>query len=72
MVTPESEGGFKALNRHSPCCWPETGFDPKETPAIRGTTAAMKPRGDIAGIVILVTDAADHARRRTADHTRRL
>jgi len=30
----------------------------------------MKPTGYIAGIVIFVTDAADHARRRTADLAR--
>lgn len=41
-----------------------SGIDPKETAALRATTAAMKPRADIARIVIFITDAADLARAR--------
>ena len=40
------------------------GVDPKETSALRATTAAMKPRADIESIVSFVADAADLARPR--------
>ena len=43
-----------------------SGIDPKETSALQTTTAAMKPRADIARTVISITDAADRPRPRTA------
>ena len=40
----------------------KAGYDPKETSALGTTTAAMKPRADIARLLVFISDTADPAR----------